>query len=284
MVFFPRNSAYFARNTWAGRLKSLPGEAIFDGPANNAAAHYLHNMFYVLGSSPQTSAMPRTTQAELYRANNIENHDTAVIRSRTEDDVEILFYASHTVPAAMGPMFRFDFDDAVVTYSADTSAGIVARFRNGKLKKYGDPMLDRPAKIRQSIAAAGGTGQVACPARAAVSHVVCIAAAHASMPQIADFPREQIIQSASDTITMSVVSGLHATLVQCYDQALLPSELGAMDWTKPGRVIASSSVLETSADESLEDLSVHRLARARPVNVLPAHSDEPAGGELTARI
>ncbi len=261
LVFFPRNADYFARNGWAGRMKTAGGEAVFDGPANNAAAHYLHNMFYVLGSSRQTSAMPATTQAELYRANDIENHDTAAIRAVTEDGVEILFYASHTVPASMGPMFRFDFENAVVTYSAESVSGIVARFRNGNIKRYGDPMLDRTAKIRESIAAAAGDGEVACPARAAMPHVVCIAAAHASMPRITSMPQNLVTVSGSDGDKMLTVNGLHSTLIQCFDQWLLPSEFGGLEWARPGAVITTPSVLDP-ADRSESEALPPRLQEA----------------------
>jgi len=31
---------------------------VLDSPVNNATAHYLHNMFYVLGHATDASAMP----------------------------------------------------------------------------------------------------------------------------------------------------------------------------------------------------------------------------------
>ena len=40
-------------------------------------------MLYVLGKTPDTSAQPHSVTAELYRANPIENYDTAAIRCTT---------------------------------------------------------------------------------------------------------------------------------------------------------------------------------------------------------
>src|SRR5918992_777122 len=72
MVLWPRDETYYLRNKWAGRLFTGQGHPVFDSPVNNACAHYLHNMFYVLGDRTDTSAVPARVTAELYRANSIE--------------------------------------------------------------------------------------------------------------------------------------------------------------------------------------------------------------------
>ena len=95
LALWPRDDEYYGRNNWAGRIKENQGKWVLDSPMNNAVAHYLHNMFYVLGFEVDSSAVPKQVIAECYRANPIENYDTAVCRILTTDDVEILFYASH---------------------------------------------------------------------------------------------------------------------------------------------------------------------------------------------
>jgi len=65
--------AYFRRNDWVGRIRTDAGHCVFDSPANNAAAHYLHIMLYLLGATREGAAMPASVQAETYRANAIEN-------------------------------------------------------------------------------------------------------------------------------------------------------------------------------------------------------------------
>ncbi len=49
IIFWPRDTAYFTRNTWAGRIQTQDEHKVFDSPVNNATAHYLHNAFYILG-------------------------------------------------------------------------------------------------------------------------------------------------------------------------------------------------------------------------------------------
>jgi hypothetical protein len=37
-------------------------------------------MLYLLGDSPTTSGVPARVEAQLYRAHDIENYDTAILR------------------------------------------------------------------------------------------------------------------------------------------------------------------------------------------------------------
>ena len=46
------------RNDWAGRKRDRTGAWILDSPANNAMAHDLHNMFYVLGGDSPGERRP----------------------------------------------------------------------------------------------------------------------------------------------------------------------------------------------------------------------------------
>jgi predicted dehydrogenase len=75
---WPRGQAYFARS-WAGRLQRN-GVWVLDSVANNAMSHFLHLVMYLLGPTPQESASPAHVEAELYRANAIENYDTCALR------------------------------------------------------------------------------------------------------------------------------------------------------------------------------------------------------------
>lgn len=237
VVFFPRGLDYFSRNDWAGRIKTDRGELVFDSPANNAAAHYLHNMLFLLGPARELSATPASVQAELYRANDIENYDTAAIRCTMEDGAELMFYTSHCVPPKLGPIARYEFEHAVISYEAETGAGFIARFRNGRVRRYGEPNLERNQKIWQSIEATRTGQPISCGTRAAMPHTLCVAAAQLSMPKICTFPAAMVARERLGDTTMVCVNSLHAAMVQCYDQAILPSEHGGLEWSAPGAVI-----------------------------------------------
>ncbi|MGB7158292.1 MAG: Gfo/Idh/MocA family oxidoreductase [Tepidisphaeraceae bacterium] len=234
---FPRNVQYFQRNDWAGRVRTADGTPVYDSPVNNATAHYLHNMLYLLGPTRETSATPLAVQAELYRANTIENYDTAAVRCVVAGGAELLFYTSHAVPIAMGPVLCYEFERAKIYYEAETAGGFVARFNDGTMRRYGDPNVDRPIKIWQSIDAVRTGAPLACGVKAALSHAICVAAAAASMPQVQTFPDELVTLQGLSGQPMKCVTGLASALVQCYDQGILPAEHGALPWAARGERI-----------------------------------------------
>ena len=58
LCLWPRRESYYRRNDWAGKIQDSEGQWILDSPANNAMAHFLHNMLYLLGETPSASAVP----------------------------------------------------------------------------------------------------------------------------------------------------------------------------------------------------------------------------------
>jgi predicted dehydrogenase len=237
LVFFPRSREYFRRNDWVGRICSAAGEGVYDSPANNAAAHYLHNMFYLLGSTRETSAMPASVQAELYRANEIENYDTAAIRCRTQSGVEVLFYTTHAVAERRGPKSRFEFELATVEYDALGLGQFVARFHDGRVRSYGHPNVDRHEKIWQSIEAVQNGASVACGIPAALAHALCVAAAQESALQITPFPQRLRHTVPLDGDELVCVDALSEQLADCYERGVLPVEHPEVTWARGGSVV-----------------------------------------------
>ncbi len=233
LVFWPRPRSYYQRNNWAGALKSADGEWVLDSPANNATAHFLHNMFYVLGDSAATSAVPADVQAELYRANDIANYDTAAIRCRTSAGTEVLYYATHAVNVNRGPVLSYEFEDATVTFG-DPDENIVACFADGTEKNYGDPGADNLAKLGQVVDCIRTGDQPLCTIAAATAQTLCINGAQESAGQVTQFPAELVAVTADDD-PLTWVGGLAEQLQGCYDDGTLPSECGDISWARAGK-------------------------------------------------
>ena len=233
-VLWPRPLSYYNRNAWAARLKAPDGSWILDSPANNATAHYLHNCFYVLGPTRETSARPVDVEAELYRANDIENYDTAAIRTHTEEGVEILFLTSHPVEENVGPALKYEFEHAVVELNS-RGGTLTAVFEDGRTKDYGDPFLDDGAKIRECIDAVRTGSLPACGIEAASSHTLCINGAQESPDRIIDFPESLIRRYTYGEETLVYVEGLLDVLQRCYADAKLPSGYNDVAWAQAGR-------------------------------------------------
>lgn len=230
---WPRDRAYYARNSWAGRLRDeTTGWQVLDGPANNAMAHFLHNLFFVLGRAPHLSACPREVQAEIYRAYPIESYDTVACRTLTDEGVEACFYASHATDCAIDPRFRFEFEDAVVT-CGEGRPTIVATDCAGRTKDYGAP--DDTAQFRKLFAAVEASWHdvpIVCGPEAARSQTVTINGVHESVPEAAAFP-EGLVSRGGDP-ERAAVGGLSDVLADCYRRCCLPSE-APVAWAVPGR-------------------------------------------------
>lgn len=239
LILWPRLASYYKRNSWAGRIKSDDDKWVLDSPANNAMAHYLHNALYVLGDIPQASAQPVSVQAELYRANPIENYDTAFLRVMTERDVEILFYGSHAVPENINPTFCFEFEQATVEFPANNGENIIAQFKDGSVRKYGNPNTpgEEWKKLWQTIEAIRTGKPVLCGIEAATAQTVCINGAQGST-EVISIPQEYIRRDRSgEADSLTWVEGLPEAIQKSYSQGCLPSEMKAYPWSKAGKPV-----------------------------------------------
>lgn len=171
----PRPVSYYRRNRWAGKQWTDLGQPVFDSPVNNAAAHFLHNMLYILGKSQTESASVVDGEADLWRSYAIENYDSAAIRLWTEDRTALLFYASHAVEGKEGPAFSFEFESATINYEERTLDGhdqssIVARLETGEIINYGSPNVGYEAKLWQALESARTENIPLCGIAAAAAH------------------------------------------------------------------------------------------------------------------
>jgi predicted dehydrogenase len=235
LYLWPRDEKYYGRTSWAGKKRDAAGGWVLDSPAQNAMAHDLHNMFYVLGKAKSAAAAPVEVEAELYRANPIENFDTAAMRARTGDGAEILFYATHASREENGPVFSYEFEGGVARCSSRTS-GIRAEFATGELKSYGVPDAGGMNKLWHAIRSVRTGERPVCGLEAASSQTLCVNGMQESMPEIRDFPgglRHVLEEKESRRIW---VEGLDDALADCYAANALPSELG-ISWSAKGRLV-----------------------------------------------
>lgn len=232
LCLWPRDEAYYRRSDWAGRKKDERGNWVLDSPANNAMAHYLHNLFYVLGEKVDRSAKPAEVTAELYRAYDIENYDSAACRIRTEQGTELLYYASHAVSKNLGPMFNFQFEEATVTYG-ENSDDIVARSIRGKEKHYGSPEAGHPLqKLFTAVDSVREPKPLLCGPEAASSQTLCINGIQESVAEVVPFPPSSLHWEEKERRCW--VKGLDEALDECYQKGILPGE-GSFPWAQKGR-------------------------------------------------
>jgi predicted dehydrogenase len=232
-VYWPRNEEYYHRNGWAGRIRDSAGRVVMDSPVNNACAHFLHNMFYLLGDRPDRSDPPKTVTAELYRANPIENYDTAAIRTTTVGGIELLFLATHATRTRRDPLLRFEFENAKVYAGNNDNEEIIAELPDGKQIHYGKPLATAGQKMIDVCRSIRAGEPVVCGIEAAAAQTFAMSAAQTSMPKITDFPKDLIEIEGEQGKRRTSVRGLEQSLNQCFDNSMLPSELG-IEWARAG--------------------------------------------------
>lgn len=186
IILWPRDLAYYRRGSgWAGKIMLADGTPVYDSIANNATAHYLHNMLFLLGADG-SAAMPETICGELLRANAIENFDTCKVDMTMPGGAKVHFMASHAVEENMNPTFRFRFEKADIYYSQNATplsrsvmpedyteyGQAVAVTADGERIVYGNPFENDLNKLETAIDAAvrGDTREFPCGIEAASAH------------------------------------------------------------------------------------------------------------------
>lgn len=274
LVLWPRGHAYYKRNDWAGKRYSKTKEPIFDNPLNNACAHHLHNMMYVLGERPDRSAMPLSISGELYRANDIETFDTAAVRVFTTDEVEVLCYVSHATKSEQGPSFIFEFEDATIEFAGRqptdmTKDGetVFARFHDGRVKQYGSPERAPDRKLWAAAESVRTQSPSVCGIEAALSHTLLVDALHRGVHSSVAFePPLKHVDTTHDGQQRVWIEGLDDVLRRCYATGQLPYEMQipwaqeSMPITIPQRLIYPVEMPRKVVDR----LQIHPFATKRP--------------------
>lgn len=219
MVLWPRPKEYFTRGSgWAGKLKADDGTVMNDSVANNATAHYLHNMLYVTGAEYSLSSEVISLKADLIRVNNIENFDTAVIKFKTDNGADGLFVASHSTKELHNPIFEYRFSNGTVSYNDDDKT-IIGKLNDGTIKEYGNPFENTNKKIYDAINSCGKKDYIPpCGVKAAAAHVRCI-------EKIQENPIKNVNKAyIKENGTFLFVEGLDELMFKCYNEEKLPSE------------------------------------------------------------
>ncbi|MBQ0071762.1 MAG: Gfo/Idh/MocA family oxidoreductase [Spirochaetales bacterium] len=129
-----RNDIYYARSNWAGALL-CHGEKVFDSPFTNACAHQYQNMVFLLGKTMEESATSVEASGALIRIRpTITNCDTAALKFKTADGVELYYYSSHAVDEAkVGPWSTYEFEKG---YIEEVAEGFIGHTADGRTIDY----------------------------------------------------------------------------------------------------------------------------------------------------
>ncbi|MBR5307750.1 MAG: Gfo/Idh/MocA family oxidoreductase [Clostridia bacterium] len=224
LVMWPRDKKYFKRSTgWAGKIYASNGEKILDSVANNATAHYIHNILYVLGNGVDNAMEVTDMTASLIRANDIETFDTAIVKFKLENGADGLYIASHSTKETVEPQFEYSFENGVVTYSKEQGV-IIGKLNDGRTITYGDPYENPTKKFFDCIDyTKNGSRETLCGVKAATAQVKFIAKLHEETEILPANP--SAVKEAQDD--RLYIEGLDEILLDCYrsNRAISSDEL-----------------------------------------------------------
>jgi len=216
-----RGSDYYARNNWAGKIKS-GNLLVCDSPFSNASAHQFHNMLFLLGKTMGTSTGVKAVETELYRANpNIENFDCMALRCETETGINVVYYTAHCVKSKeFGVFSEYKFENATITYSDNK---YTALFKDGRTKVYDgiDTSLIQP-KLYNVVDCINSNTVPICTVETATPHMQCVHMVQQNQIK----PVSNVVCWQDGEVVYYSIPQLEEKLYNCYKQAALPCEIG----------------------------------------------------------
>ena len=213
ICFWPRDNSYYLRNNWAGRIRSADGKPILDSPANNACAHFLHNMFYLLIPGLPGRDLTMQLSGERFRTYDIENYDTVAARCLLSGGVELYFYFSHATETLRNPEFLIELEYGRIHFGGRYRS-ITGIRGDGTVKPYGSPD-DTPQfhKLLVAIESASQRRPAICPPEIAILQTRCVEQLQQSSGEIITFPDDRIVKLPE----RRWVKGLDADLARAYE-------------------------------------------------------------------
>lgn len=230
---FPRGKTYYTRNDWAGCARDPQGRLVLDSPVNNAGAHHLHRMLYLLGTQIDRSATPLSITAECYRANPISNFDAACLRVETQENVPVLYFAAHSGHETLDVKIRLRCENAVIRYKKE--CGLTVRFSNGTEEIYGDPYADQMRKLHDCVKwlREDSNAITPCGPEAAMMHTVCVNGL-SSIPVQSFDPALLQKLTWNETDELTAMPELNKAMTQGFERSALFSEMG-LSWATPAQ-------------------------------------------------
>ncbi len=228
---WPRSSRYYARSPWAGCIKQ-DGAWVMDSPASNALAHFVNLALFLLGECEDTSAALATLEAELYRANPIENYDTCALRIATRAGASLLVLLTHACRRDSQPRIEIQGERGTLTYHMGEEATVCA---SGSLRTISLRPSSRTHMVERFAHLVRGLPDSRAVATLDVARAHLVAVNGASeATAVRTIPSEYIGSlPASDGGTLRAIDGIEELFQACARTGCLPHETGLAPWTSP---------------------------------------------------
>jgi predicted dehydrogenase len=225
---WPRTERYYHRNTWAGRLKHN-GRWVLDSPANNAMSHFINQALFLMGREMGESACPVGVEAELYRANPIENYDTCAMRLTLDSGGELLIYLTHACREVYGGIIEIDGCNGRMR----CERGRPIEFTIGNRREHlGVDQPNLGLMIRSFSNWVQGRSQIVSTLEGGRAHALAISGASQSTP-VRTIAAQYVHTTGQKEELRREISEIHELCVTCAREGWLFHESGLAPWSSP---------------------------------------------------
>ncbi len=232
MGCWPRDSAYFARNNWAGKMR-FGDHWVLDSPLSNAMSHYMQLPLFLLGASEKETAIAHQVESELYRANPIENFDTCSVRVSLGGDLKLLVLFTHASAKAIDPRIRIYGEKGTVVVRPEKNIEWQVDGKSTVVPMTGKVRFHMMVAFRQWLAGQTPRGAIGTLEVARAPVVVVNAASEASAVRVVDEQYVDVIPGEGSR-TLRVIEGIDEIFDECVKQKKMISEAGSAPWAAAG--------------------------------------------------
>ncbi len=129
-VYWQRAYTYYTMSPWKGRINNAAGVPVHDSILTNATAHYLQNMFFILGEHAKDA------QVITAHAYDIETFDTCLLHGHFAGGGDFTLCVTHVGEVNENPRMTYEFEKGTITYDMDEDR-LVAHMADGSVRDYG---------------------------------------------------------------------------------------------------------------------------------------------------
>jgi predicted dehydrogenase len=199
LTLWPRSHEYYSRNHWAGRLR-IADAWVLDSPIANAMAHFFMLLLYLSGEGDESSRISEMS-AELYRVQEIESFDTAVVSMVTTTGCRLDFYGTHSSRETTRPLIRVEGERGHAEWVQDSHASLDGPAGSWRQEASAESVT-RERMLRDVLAHSSGEERFICTPELAREHVRCVNALQAHVPiHVVEEDSKRLRQERDETFT-----------------------------------------------------------------------------------
>jgi predicted dehydrogenase len=203
-----------------------------DSPLSNAISHYANLVLFWLGDAFTTTARPLAVEAELYRANAIENYDTCALRIRFPGDITALIYFTHACQRQIDPQITITGTRGTLTTGQGRT--IVLRDEAGsEIERFYFTEQRHVLMVRQFAGWVQGdpAAEVVATLEQAEPHlIICNGASEATAIRTVPASEIEVVAGRGGT-PLHTIRGIEEAFTECARRGQLPSESGLVSWS-----------------------------------------------------